>query len=143
MTQPTEIDLRRTVQAEVEALHKVIASWIRGDVPNNKSWFDAQFAQRLAPEFVNIQPAGRSLTGAQLIRDIEAMHGANPAFAISIRDVTLVAIFAACDAVVATYVEDQTGANNSAASNSRISTVTMQISGEAAQWLHLQETALP
>jgi len=142
MTQLTETDLRRTVQVEIEALHKVIETWIRGDQPADNSWFGANFSQRLAPGFVNIQPAGKALTRAELIGDIETMHGANPAFAISIRDVRLVAIFAACDAVVATYIEDQTGARNSAARNSRVSTVTMRLVGEMPQWLHLQETAI-
>lgn len=143
MIEDADTGLEARVRSEIEALHRVIDRWIRGEAPNDTRFFEDNFACKLAPGFVNIQPAGAVLSRSGLIGDMQGMFGANPAFRILIRDVRLVASSGADNLVVATYVEDQQGARNSAVSNSRMSTVVMRLDADRAIWMHLQETALP
>lgn len=143
MTESADTGLEERVRSEIEALHRVIDRWIRGETPNNAGFFEDNFASRFVAGFVNIQPAGKVLSRSDLLSDIRGMFGANPAFRIKIRDVRVVAFSGADNIVVATYVEDQEGARNSAVINSRISTVVMHLDADRAEWLHLQETGLP
>ncbi len=143
MTENADKGLEERVRSEIEAVHRVIDRWIRGETPNSANFFEDNFASRFAAGFVNIQPAGSVLSRSDLVGDIHGMFGANPAFRITIRDVRVVAFSGVDNLVVATYVEDQVGARNSAVINSRISTVVMRLDADRAEWVHLQETGLP
>ncbi len=136
--------LASRLQAEVVALHDFIAAWFRGALPKERALYERDFVSRLAPDLVNIQPAGRVLSRADLLEPIFEAHGANPDFAIAIRDFRLVTVSASGDLAVATYVEDQKNARNSTPpDNARRSTVVFKLDagGERPLWLHLQETA--
>lgn len=129
------------VREEIESLHRFFTGWFRGELPvEGLSELDA----RLAPGFINIQPAGRVLTLEELRLSIAGGHGANPAFEIEIHDVH---VRWSCDdesSILATYVELQHGARNSQPpTNRRISTVLFQRSESRLQWQHVHETKLP
>ena len=123
---------------EIVRLHRVIDGWFRGALPAD--CFEPDFADALHPAFENIQPSGAFLSRADLLGPIRAAHGANPDFRISIEEPRLVAEYPGL--ILATYVELQIGARNSAAENRRRSTVLFE-TGPRLLWRHLQETALP
>ena len=133
------------VRAEIEALHDFIAAWFRGETLESAEHFRAGLADRLAPDLVNIQPAGRTLTREDLLSAIERGYGASPRFAIAIRDVQIRCASEQTGLVLATYAEVQRGARNSAPENTRISTVLLQRFGTSGRftWLHIHETAVP
>ena len=143
MTTPDDT-LLNDVRAEIEAVHRFIAGWFRGDEPAGAQQFHAGLAARLAPGFVNIQPAGRALTGETLLSAIERGHGTNPRFEIEIRDVQLRFVGADGGLVLATYTELQRGAMHSTpAENARVSTVLLQRTETGFAWHHIHETACP
>lgn len=123
---------------EVVRLHKVIDGWFRGDLAADR--FEPDFADALHPDFENIQPSGLVRSKASLLDPIRAAHGANPDFQIVIEEPRLLGAWPGL--ILATYVEFQTGAKNSAADNRRRSTVLFE-TGERLIWRHLQETGLP
>ena len=55
-------DLDQRLRAEVETVHTFISAWFRGEVERSDRLFQQQLAGRLAPDMVNIQPSGRTLT---------------------------------------------------------------------------------
>ena len=124
---------------EIIRLHRVIDSWFRGEMPADR--FDPEFSDALHPEFENIQPSGLVRSKADLLEPIRAAHGANPDFRIEIEEPRLLATWPGL--TLATYVEYQTGARNSAADNRRRSTVLFETGGARLIWRHLQETGLP
>ena len=138
-------ELNARVTREIVAVHDFLAAWFRGELDQTDAVYSAGLADRLAPEFVNIQPAGELLTRAQLLEPIKAAFGANPDFQISIADVDVRLADEAAGLVLATYVEHQQGARNSAPSNTRISTVMFRINEADGRltWLHIHETAVP
>lgn len=143
---PENDDLLGEVTTEIEAVHDFISAWYRGEEPRTAEAFAAGLADRLAPDLVNIQPAGRVLERDALLTSIEAGHGTNPEFQIAIFDVTLRHVDEDRGLVLATYIETQTGARKSTPpTNARISSVLMhRLPGPAAlQWLHIHETAVP
>ena len=137
--------IRALVTAEVVALHDFISAWFRGDIPNTDAVFMRGFANRTAPDLVNIQPSGAVLTRADLLEPIRAAYGANPDFRIAISDVAIRFVDAEQGLVLATYVEHQTGARNTTPSdNDRVSTVLFRREdGDRLVWLHIHETAVP
>ncbi len=134
------------VRKEIEDVHDFIAAWFRGQLDNSAIRFENEFANRFAPEFINIQPAGRILRRKDLIAAIELGYGTNPRFEITISDVEIHHFTADSRTALATYLEHQRGAvNTTPPDNTRISTVLMTISsnGSRPTWLHLHETAYP
>ena len=125
--------------AEIIRLHEVIDTWFRGELAADR--FDPEFADALHDDFENIQPSGLVRPKADLLEPIRAAHGANPDFRITIEEPRLLAIWPGL--ILATYVEFQTGARNSAADNRRRSTVLFETGGPRLIWRHLQETGLP
>lgn len=123
---------------EIIRLHDVISGWFRGDLPAAR--FDPDFADALHPGFENIQPSGAVLSRADLVDPIRAAHGTNPDFRITIEHPRVIATWPGL--ILATYVEYQTGARNSAPMNRRRSTVLFE-TGPRLIWRHLQETGLP
>ncbi|MEM7212740.1 MAG: DUF4440 domain-containing protein [Pseudomonadota bacterium] len=123
---------------EIERLHAFISGWFRGEYAPDA--FQSGFVDALHPEFVNIQPSGKPLTRAELLDPIRAAHGANPDFRITIEEPRVVAEYPG--ALIATYVEFQQGATNSAPENRRRSTALFE-TGDRLVWRHLQETGLP
>ena len=124
--------------AEIIRLHDVISGWFRGEITTDR--FDPEFADALHPAFENIQPSGAVLGRAELLEPIRAAHGANPDFRITIEHPRVIARLSGL--ILATYVEYQTGARNSAPRNRRRSTVLFE-TGDRLLWRHLQETGLP
>ncbi len=139
-------ELLDAVREEIEAVHRFISAWLRGEEPNTDKAFAAGLADRLAPSFVNIQPAGRVLERDHLLASIRNEHGANPDFQIAISAVRLRYTDKARRLVLATYLETQSGARRSTPpTNTRISTVLMRRRPEtgALEWVHIHETAVP
>lgn len=139
-------DLLAAIREEIEVVHRFITAWFRGETPNTDEAFAAGLADRLAPGFVNIQPAGRVLERDHLLSPIRDAHGANPEFGITISDTTLRHVDDPGELVLATYVETQTGARHSTPpTNARISTVLMRRDAGTGRldWMHLHETAVP
>lgn len=126
------------VRAEIVALHDFFTGWFQGTLPQEAI---TQMESCLAPGFINIQPAGRVLTLAELRDSIAQGHGASSEFRIEIEDVVI--RWSDGDLVLATYVEVQHGARNSTPpTNRRISTVLLERS-ERWIWHHVHETKLP
>lgn len=125
-------------KAEIERLHDFISGWFRGELPIDS--FDAGFASVLHDEFVNVQPSGAVLARADLLDPIRGAHGANPDFRISIEEPRVIAEYPG--AIVATYVEFQQGARNSASENRRRSMVLFEVTDDQLIWRHLQETGM-
>ena len=123
---------------EIVRLHRVIDGWFRGELDATR--LEPDFADALHPEFENIQPSGLVLSKADLLEPIRSAHGANPDFRIDIEEPRLLGTWPGL--ILATYVEFQTGARNSAAENRRRSTVLFE-TGPRLIWRHLQETGLP
>ncbi len=124
--------------AEIERLHDVIAGWFRGEIAADR--FDPDFAAALHPEFEIVEPSGRRSTREALLDPIRAAHGANPDFRIAIEEPRLLGTWPGL--ALATYVEFQTGARNSAPENRRRSTALFAEVGGRWLWRHLHETAL-
>ena len=138
-------ELSERVTREIEALHDFLAAWFRGELEATDAVFGAGLADRVAADFINIQPAGKLLTRSQLLEPIKAAFGASPEFRIKIADVEVRYADMAAGLVLATYVEHQDGARNSGASNTRISTVLFRSDRPDGPltWLHIHETAVP
>ena len=134
-----------SVREEIEAVHRFISAWFRGTEPNTDEAFEAGLAGRLAPGFVNIQPAGRVLERDALLDPIRNAHGANPDFRIEIADVRIRYADPGGKLVQATYLEIQSGARKSTPpTNTRISSALMRRTESGAlEWMHLHETAVP
>ncbi len=114
------------VRAEIVALHDFFTGWFQGTLPQDAI---TQMESRLAPGFINIQPAGRVLTLAQLRDSIAQGHGASSEFRIEIEDVVI--RWSQGDLVLATYVEVQHGARNSTPSQGLV----LPTAYEAREWL--------
>lgn len=143
-TSSEEARLEQAVRHEIETIHRFIAAWFRGEIAANGDDFETLLAAQLAPQLVNIQPAGHVLSRDDLLTGLRKGHGTNPAFRIDIRDVRVRGYFAECNLVLATYTELQTGAlNTNPPDNARISTVLLRRAPEANRftWLHIHETA--
>ena len=134
-------DLETLVRDEVVTLHDFIAGWFRGEIADTDGRFETGFAAHLGTEFQNIQPAGVVLSKDDIVTGIRKAHGANPDFRITIHDVALREIFDEGTAILATYLERQTGARaTTPADNDRLSTAIMRRDGDHLIWLHLHET---
>jgi len=144
MQEQVTATLEERLRREVKDVHAFIAAWFRGGERNDQETFDVRLGNRLADGLINIQPSGQSLSRSDLLDPLFAAHGMNPDFGISIRDFGLLHVSPDGDIAAATYIEDQTGALNTApADNSRITTVLFDVSGDNPIWLHLHETAVP
>ena len=142
MTEWDHETLQRRVEAEIVELHDFIAGWFRGELPRDAALFASMFADRLAPDFLNIQPNGGELGREALLKGLEQGHGRNPDFRITISRVCLLS--AGNAGLTVRYVEDQQGARNTQpADNRRISTAVMDQANGRFLWRHLQETAQP
>lgn len=133
------------VEAEIKTLHCFLEQWLNGTRPASQDLFDTEFADHLAPDFLNIQPAGIQLDRDFILQAIFKGHGTSPEFAIRIRNVEVRRLFENDNMVLAVYEEYQRGALNSKpADNARISTALMLDRGNTQRfrWLHIQETWL-
>ena len=133
------------VRDEIEAVHRFIAAWFRGEMSQTAACFEAGFAGRVDADLVNIQPAGLALSREALLSSIEKGFGTNPRFEIEIRDVRIPFVCERSGLLLATYVEVQRGAlQTTPPENVRISTVLLQrdIASGSFTWLHIHETAI-
>ena len=127
------------LRTEIEDVHAFIAAWFRGNVARDDALYDAKLASRMGADLVNIQPSGQVLTRADLVEGVCQGYGASPEFRIRISNV--VVRTADQDRALVTYVEHQSGAQNSASSNRRISSVWFDLAAEGAPvWRHIHET---
>ena len=131
------------VASEIAALHLFFEGWLNGSLPESEEVFAEGLERRLAPGFVNIQPAGLLLSRADLIGQIRRGYGASPDFRIRVGEVAVRHGLQEASLIQATYQEYQRGARNSAADNVRISSVLLQRQGADFLWLHIHETWLP
>lgn len=139
-------NIHQEVLAEVEALHRFISSWIRGEIPNDPIVFDAEFVQRFDAAFLNIQPEGRALSRDDLAKSIREGHGLNAEFRITIENPEVRRVLDGRQLILATYTEVQDGAKNSSPPrNARVSTVLFRRNEPDSRliWLHLHESKLP
>ena len=135
-------ELEQRLLAEVVAFHDFIAQWFRGEVEEDALLFDHHTKQKLAPDFINIQPLGLVLTREQLLDPIFQAHGVNPDFDISIREFCLMFVGKQDSFAVVRYIEDQSGARNTTPSNnSRISSVGFRLEDQIL-WQFCHETGL-
>ena len=138
-------DWNALVKGEIEFLHAFIASWFRGECEQTDAVYKAGLMDRLAPDLVNIQPSGQTLSLAELVEPIHAAYGVNPDFRIRISDVVVRFVDQSSGLVLATYLEHQSGARNTVpSSNTRTSTVMFQATEarDRLTWLHIHETAV-
>ena len=131
------------VAREIAALHLFFEQWLNGTLPDSEEVFAEGLERRLAPGFVNIQPAGLVLSRDDLIAQIRRGHGASPAFRIRVAEVAVQTSLEDASLILATYREYQRGARNSASDNARISTVLLRRRDADFLWLHIHETWLP
>lgn len=139
------IEIMERIVHEIEALHDFIAGWFRGECERSEAVFEAGLLQRLAPDLVNIQPSGQTLTLEDLVEPIRAAHGVNTDFRIRISDVVLQYVSDDGNVLLATYLEHQDGARNTTpSSNTRASSVLFQADPgrDRLIWQHIHETAL-
>ncbi|GAA3192573.1 hypothetical protein [Nonomuraea roseoviolacea] len=123
--------LEDLVRAEVVRHHEVIGRWLAGTAPREAF---GEFAGAHAAGFALASPDGRLLSRAEVLAEVEALHGRVPGARIEIRHVTVVA--AAGTLVVAAYEERQHG-------EGRRSTVVFERGpSDRLSWLHLHETRL-
>ena len=143
---PETDDIKARVTAEVEAVHAFIAAWFRGEGEQSEAAYKAGLLDRLAPDMVNIQPSGQTLSLADLVDPIRAAYGVNPDFQIRISDVAVRYVDDDSGLALATYLEHQSGARNTVpSSNTRTSSVLFRVSNASGRllWLHIHETAVP
>ncbi len=132
------------VTDEVAAVHRFLADWITGAVPASDAAFAEGLADRLHPRFEIVHPSGRIQHRDDLLGELRAAWGANPAFTIAVRNVRLLEAWPASGLLLTRYVEHQGGARRTApAENDRLSTVLFERGVERLLWRYLHETALP
>ncbi len=129
------------VRNEIVALHDFFTGWFNGTLPQDDALFNDNIGRRLVAGFVNIQPSGAVLERDALIGMLRSGYGKNPEFKITIEDVVVRQKLEG-GLTLATYVECQTGAQNSQASNKRLSSVLMKNRGDHADWYWVHETGL-
>lgn len=129
-------------RAEIERLHRFLADWFGGKLEQSTAVFQTGLTDHLHADFEMVQPAGAVFSRAATLEMIHGGWGTNPAFRIAIRDVRVLGEWPAASLVLAGYVEDQSGARNSAAENARRATVLFARSDGRLLWRHLHETAL-
>ena len=135
-------ELEQSLLAEVVAFHDFIAQWFRGEVEDDPLLFDHHMKQKLAPDFINIQPSGLVLTRGELLDPIFQAHGVNADFDISIREFHLMFVGVQDSFAVVRYIEDQSGARNTnPPNNSRISSVGFRLEDQIL-WQFCHETGL-
>ena len=136
------LELEQRLLNEVVEFHDFIAQWFRGEVEDDALLFDHHTKQKLAPDFINIQPLGLVLTREQLLDPIFQAHGVNADFDISIREFHLMFVGKEDSFAVARYIEDQSGARNTIPpNNSRISSVGFRLEDQIL-WQFCHETGL-
>ena len=133
----------REVTDELVAVHRFIADWITGAVPATAAAFAEGLADRLHPRFEIVHVSGRIQHRDDLLGELHAAWGANPAFTIAVRDVRVLDEWPASGLVLARYVEHQAGARRTTPpENERLSTVLFERGPERLLWRYLHETPL-
>ena len=127
------VEIART---EIIRLHDFFTDWYQGK--SERSALGPAFADVMHPDFQIIMPAGKLYTRQDVIDVIESGYGQNPDFQITIEEVDLIGSWPGL--MMATYVERQEGARNSAEVNRRRSSVLLETGGDRLIWRHLQET---
>eukprot|EP00041_Stephanoeca_diplocostata_P016923 m.335923 g.335923 ORF g.335923 m.335923 type:complete len:131 (+) comp20528_c0_seq5:142-534(+) len=112
----------------------------KGEAKRCEDSYKKAVDDRLHQSFVNIQPAGKELSRSVLVNGIRNGYGTSPEFRITIKDFKL--RWSTDTHALATYVEVQTGARNSAATNARISSLLFEVQDDGISWIHLQETGI-
>jgi hypothetical protein len=134
---PADADLAAAVLTEIDGLHRFFTDWFLGRCPRDRAGF-ARCADALAPDFAQVDPAGRLRRRGALLTALWAAHGCHARFAIRIRRP---AVRLAHDGLaLAVYEEWQ----RSGAGESRRRSSALFAAASAAPlgvaWLHLHET---
>ncbi len=139
-----KLALRAALQVEVETVHAFLSAWFRGEMPESEEAYAREWADRLAPGLINIQPSGRILTREQLVEGVRAGYGSNPDFRIEIRETELRGFDSEGGMALFTYAEFQTGARQTVpADNVRVSSALFSLGDGVNRplWVHIHETA--
>lgn len=130
------------VAEEIRAFHRFLVELFHGAHQDADTAVEEEFERRFAAGFHYITPEGQRLDRATLAQKLRQGFGKNPDFEIEILDVAVHQRFA--EHVIATYVELQKGARNSAhPENTRLSSVVLrEVDDRSYRWLHLHETGL-
>ncbi len=129
------------IRTDIEDLHVFLAGWLSGRLPKSRDAYVAAVDARLDKGFFNIQPAGRVWRRADLIPELWEAHGISPTFDIRISDVELHHVLEN-GLGLATYLEHQSGAQNSEAQNTRRSSLLFRVADPTIQWLSLHESRI-
>ena len=123
---------------EVEALHRFIQTWMNASVEKTESIFN-RFSDALDPDFIIIDPYGKSKTKNEIIKSFWDAYGIKPgSFRIVIKNYNPRIVVN--NYMLATYEEWQSGEKESA----RLSTILFKIDLQSNRplWFHLHETII-
>lgn len=123
----------------VHAFHEQLTRWFSGSHEREATL--AALAATCPPTMSLVYPSGLELSGDAFIDSIAGLHGKSPGFEATITDLEL--LHAGPEHAVVRYVEGQTGAKQSAASNRRSAFALIERSEGRWRWRHIQETAMP
>ena len=131
---------------EVIALHRFFEVWFGGHCENDEQAFADGMLCRMREDFTIVLPGGAMLEGRRFWPEFKKLHGDNPDFHISIRNVQRKTLPAAPIHLVI-YEEWQRNARNSKpANNGRLSSALFledEKTPNGIAWLHVHETWLP
>lgn len=131
------LGVEESVVIEIERMLAFLSGWFRGEY--EPAVLRQGFEDALHPDFEHVPTGGVSIDRTEMIDQIRDTNGDSPFFRIECDDVKIIAIYP--EFVVATYVEHQSGARNSAQVNHRRVTVMLEI-GPRLRWLHVHETTI-
>jgi hypothetical protein len=135
----TDERLAEAALAEIAALHRFFVAWFTGHCPKSREAF-ARVADALAPDFVQIDPAGRERRRGPLLAAFRGAHGSRAGEPFAIRIVRPKIHLVRRGLALATYEErQQSGGATTRRRSSALFAPAAAAPGGVA-WLHLQET---
>lgn len=135
-------DIGATCIEEIHRLHRAIADWTTGAIPNTEASF-AAFAGSFAPEFIIINPNGEAEASATVVPRFRERHGERGTLDFSIQITNEDVRDVSGDRALVVYQEHwlHGGQEQSVI----LSTALLQIDRDRPSgvvWLHLHETWL-
>jgi len=123
----------------VRRFHDDLSAWFAGEGEAGAVW-DRLVAAAPA-DMRLVYPSGNRLSGAAFLDSIRDRWGKSPGFRAGVADVEV--LHADASHAVLAYVESQSGARSSAATNRRSAMALVQRTGNGWSWVYIQETAQP
>ncbi len=127
------MDIKATIQQEIETLHVLFQEWFNGSLPE---FYDIQ--KRFRGDFKMINPNGKIVSQEEVVTLIKNGRGKNQDIVISVDQVTLVESFNNHHLVY--YRETQVEEDKIL--NQRLSTALLYQTQERLFWKFVQETWL-